>query len=94
LKAIIIYIMTDEKLGFFCRVNLCANFVKLRQTNEGAVGLFEYHVFFDPHVESKRLRYAILRNSHEEIGKTMNFDGAKLYLPVKLEELVCFERFV
>jgi len=46
--------------------------------------LYQYHVGFDPELDSKRLRCALLHDHDELLGKTRAFDGMVLYLPKKL----------
>jgi hypothetical protein len=57
--------------------------------------MFEYHVDFEPPMESFGARKLILK-FHETEGKlsaTRNFDGAKLYLPLRLPEKVQYTDF-
>lgn len=62
------------------------NYVKLHVMH--GKGVFEYHVNFTPAIESKGLRFKLLGQSEVKnvIGNTKTFDGAKLFLPVKLNE--------
>ncbi|XP_063160553.1 piwi-like protein 4 [Candoia aspera] len=55
--------------------------------------LYQYHVTFNPEVESRRLRIALVYNHVELLGKAKVFDGAILFLAHKLgnqvTELFC-----
>ncbi|XP_067134684.1 piwi-like protein Ago3 isoform X2 [Centruroides vittatus] len=64
------------------------NYVKLH-VMEGK-GVFEYHVNFIPQVDSKGIRFKLLNDPKVRtiIGKTKTFDGAKLFLPFKLNEKI------
>lgn len=46
----------------------------------------EYHVDFEPNIESIRLRYQILRSQEAQniIGSVVHWTGTNLYLPIKL----------
>ncbi|KAM6447890.1 piwi-like protein 4 isoform 2-T3 [Liasis olivaceus] len=46
--------------------------------------LYQYHVTFNPELESRRLRIALLYNHVEFLGKAKVFDGAILFLAHKL----------
>lgn len=50
----------------------------------------EYHVDFNPNIESIRLRYTILRSEPARaiIGPVMHWTGTNLYLPMKLTKSV------
>lgn len=64
------------------------NYVRL-DTAPG-MGVYEYHVDFDPQMDSKTVRFQLIRSDEvvECIGRTKVFDGAKLYLPVQLPDKV------
>ncbi|XP_064458074.1 piwi-like protein 1 [Ornithodoros turicata] len=64
------------------------NYVRL-ETMPG-MGVYEYHVDFNPPMDSKNVRFQLIRSDPvvEAIGRTKVFDGAKLYLPVKLPNKV------
>jgi aubergine-like protein len=51
-------------------------------------GMYEYHVDFEPPIEARRLKRQVLKRSDVHIGSVINFDGAKLYLPIRLAEKV------
>ena len=50
----------------------------------------EYHVEFNPNIESIRLRYQLLRTeeARREIGDVMHWNGTNLYLPIRLDKNV------
>ena len=51
--------------------------------------LYQYHVDFNPNVDSKRLRQFLVRvQSDTVLGKALAFDGMILYLVKKLPEKV------
>lgn len=49
--------------------------------------LYQYHVDFQPPIESRRLRTALLFQ-HEVLGIARTFDGAILFLPQRLQDKV------
>ncbi|KAJ8346598.1 hypothetical protein SKAU_G00279990 [Synaphobranchus kaupii] len=49
--------------------------------------LFQYHVDFNPPMESRRLRSALLFQHGEMLGPAHTFDGAVLFLPHRLHNL-------
>ncbi|KAG7332045.1 hypothetical protein KOW79_003879 [Hemibagrus wyckioides] len=63
-------------------IELRANYMRLLSRPQWA--LFQYHVDFKPPVESRRMRFALLFNHEELLGKTRTFDGAILFLPHRL----------
>ncbi|XP_048369812.1 piwi-like protein 1 [Sphaerodactylus townsendi] len=50
--------------------------------------LYQYHIDYNPHMEARRLRSALLFQHEALIGKTHAFDGSILFLPKKLENKV------
>uniref|UniRef100_A0A673CNS0 Piwi-like protein 1 n=1 Tax=Sphaeramia orbicularis TaxID=375764 RepID=A0A673CNS0_9TELE len=46
--------------------------------------LYQYHVDFQPPMESRRLRTALLYQHDQLLGKAQSFDGALLFLPHRL----------
>uniref|UniRef100_A0AAQ6IUS5 Piwi-like protein 1 n=1 Tax=Anabas testudineus TaxID=64144 RepID=A0AAQ6IUS5_ANATE len=46
--------------------------------------LYQYHVDFNPPMESRRLRSALLFQHEEALGSARSFDGALLFLPHRL----------
>ncbi|TNN69054.1 Piwi-like protein 1 [Liparis tanakae] len=64
-----------------------------RDFNDGGVNtrqamwvLYQYHVDFNPPMEARRLRYALLYQHEEVLGSARSFDGAMLFLPLKLPD--------
>lgn len=62
-------------------IGLSANYIKIICKNES---VFQYHVSFSPEIDSKSMRYRMLYEHVDVTGKTRAFDGAILYLPIKL----------
>lgn len=62
------------------------NYIKLEV--EPNKGVFEYEVRFEPPVHSNQMRFALMYQLIETIGKTKTFDGVKLCLPHQLPERV------
>ncbi|XP_014773732.1 piwi-like protein 1 isoform X1 [Octopus bimaculoides] len=63
------------------KIPLSANYIRIKTRNEG---VFQYHVSFNPEIDSKSVRYKMLYEHTDVTGKTRAFDGAILYLPIKL----------
>uniref|UniRef100_A0A8B9PFT5 Piwi-like protein 2 n=1 Tax=Apteryx owenii TaxID=8824 RepID=A0A8B9PFT5_APTOW len=61
------------------------NVVKIHCQNEA---VYQYHVSFSPDVECKSMRFAMLKEHQAVTGDVTAFDGAILYLPVLLPQLV------
>lgn len=68
-------------------VPLAANYVWV--TVEQNKGIFQYHVNFDPPLENLKTKRSILKEHSSVLGEIRNFDGAKLFLPFKLQNKVC-----
>lgn len=66
------------------RLCLETNWLKLK-TSSG--NWYDYHVTFDPHLESKGARIACLAKLREELGRARTFDGAKLCMPKNFGEV-------
>lgn len=64
---------------FFLRINLTANYIRLK-INEKK-GVFEYEVKFNPVVDAQYIRFELLNQLKEMIGTSKTFDGSALYLP-------------
>lgn len=62
------------------------NFIKLEI--EPDRGVFEYEVKFDPNIHSVNIRYKLLRQHENAIGRVRTFDGTLLCLPKKLIERI------
>ncbi|KAM4616857.1 piwi-like protein 2 [Polymixia lowei] len=50
--------------------------------------VYQYHVTFTPNVESTGMRFGMMKDHRSTTGEVVAFDGAILYLPVKLEDVV------
>ncbi|XP_043925727.1 piwi-like protein 1 [Protopterus annectens] len=67
-------------------IKLTTNFFRL--TSRPQWTLYQYHVEYNPVMESRRLRTALLLYHEELLGRTNAFDGAILFLPKRLEKKV------
>ncbi|NXX19423.1 PIWL1 protein, partial [Podargus strigoides] len=67
-------------------IKLTANYFRLTSRPQWA--LYQYHVGYNPEMESRRLRSALLFQHDKLIGKTRAFDGSILFLPKKLQNKV------
>ncbi|KAL2092497.1 hypothetical protein ACEWY4_012295 [Coilia grayii] len=75
----------DSKCGTSgSTIELQANFVRLLSRPEWV--LYQYHVDFNPPMESRRLRVALIHQQEETLGPARSFDGAILFLPHRLPE--------
>ncbi|XP_065594749.1 piwi-like protein 1 isoform X1 [Cyrtonyx montezumae] len=63
-------------------IKLFANFFRLTSRPQWA--LYQYHIDYNPEMEARRLRSALLFQHEDLIGKTRAFDGSILFLPKKL----------
>ncbi|GAB1601208.1 piwi-like protein 1 [Argonauta hians] len=63
-------------------VSLSANYIRIKNSNSG---VYQYHVSYAPEIDSKSIRYKMLYEHTDVTGKTRAFDGAILYLPIKLK---------
>ena len=64
-------------------VQVVSNYVVIRSRPHTA--MYQYHVKYEPMMESKRLRMGLLLSQEAIIGKKHAFDGMILYLPFRLE---------
>lgn len=62
---------------------MCVNFIGFKSKKEAA---FQYSVSFNPPIESKNMRFGMLNEHRDIIGKTKAFDGSTLFLPNRLPE--------
>jgi hypothetical protein len=67
-------------------VELSCNFIWLRYNHKNKV--CEYHVSFEPELDSIKYRRIALNQFNEELGTVRNFDGSMLFLPILLSEPV------
>ena len=65
-------------------IRVTSNYVVLRSRPN--TSLYQYHVKYDPMLESRKLRIALLYSQEGIIGKVKAFDGMVLYLPIRLED--------
>ncbi|KAM4616451.1 piwi-like protein 1 isoform 1-T1 [Polymixia lowei] len=63
-------------------IQLRANFFRIVSRPQWV--LYQYHVDFQPPMESRRLRSALLFQHDETLGSARSFDGAILFLPHRL----------
>ncbi|KAJ8379922.1 hypothetical protein SKAU_G00007000 [Synaphobranchus kaupii] len=63
-------------------IELKANFFRILSRPQWV--LYQYHVDFNPPMESRRLRSALLFQHDETLGTARTFDGAILFLPRRL----------
>ncbi|KAM4808124.1 piwi-like protein 1 [Rhinophrynus dorsalis] len=76
----------ESKTGFSGNtIQLSTNHIKLISRPQWV--LFQYHVDYNPQMESKLLRSALLYQHEELIGKARAFDGSILFLPKRLEKV-------
>lgn len=75
--------ITDKKGTAGQEISVFSNYITLSNRPGGV--MYQYNVGYNPPIESKGLRIALLRN-HEEslIGRVRAFDGMILYLPKRL----------
>ncbi|KAG8597458.1 hypothetical protein GDO81_002286 [Engystomops pustulosus] len=66
-------------------IQLCTNYVKLVARPQWV--LYQYHVDYNPPMESRALRIALLYQHDDLIGKARAFDGAVLFLPKRLNKV-------
>ena len=71
-------------------IALRANFFSI--TSRPQWVLYQYHVDYQPPMESRRLRSALLYHHSELLGSARSFDGAILFLPHKLPNKVRVQR--
>lgn len=62
------------------------NYIRLQV--EPDKGVFEYETRFDPQMHANQMRFALLNQQVDVIGKTRTFDGVKLCLPILLPDKV------
>ncbi|XP_054852565.1 piwi-like protein 1 isoform X1 [Eublepharis macularius] len=67
-------------------IKLSTNHFRLSSRPQWA--LYQYHIDYNPQMEARRLRSALLFQHENLIGRTHAFDGAILFLPKKLENKV------
>lgn len=77
-------------MNCFCysgtKIQALTNCVKLEI--EPDRGVYEYEVRFEPNVHSVHIRFKLLIQHENVVGRVRTFDGALLCLPIKLDERV------
>uniref|UniRef100_A0A146L2S0 Piwi-like protein 1 n=1 Tax=Lygus hesperus TaxID=30085 RepID=A0A146L2S0_LYGHE len=73
-------------------MNVAVNYIRIR-TQPGK-GIYQYDVKFKPEIDSRNLRFSLLKQLVETIGDTKSFDGAILYLPKKLPDEVTYGKTI
>ena len=68
------------------QINVVSNYVVLRSRPN--TSLYQYAVKYDPHLEFKKLRIALLYSQEKVIGTVKAFDGMVLFLPIRLQDEV------
>ncbi|XP_018408744.1 PREDICTED: piwi-like protein 1 [Nanorana parkeri] len=66
-------------------IHLVTNHIKLVSRPQWV--LYQYHIDYNPPMESRRLRTALLYQHEETIGKAHAFDGTILFLPRRLNKV-------
>lgn len=64
-------------------VDLSANYIRIKCHNKG---VYQYHVDFNPTVDSKGMRIRFINEHRDVIGYTKAFDGSILFLPIQLPQ--------
>lgn len=78
--------VVDKKGGTGKNIQLVTNHFRLMTKTD--FGVYQYNVSFNPVLESKRLRVALLKSRSDVIGQVHAFDGMMLFLPKRLPEQV------
>jgi len=73
--------MEKGTVGAVCP--MACNFIAFKTRTEGA---YQYNVSYNPPIESKNMRFGMLNEHRNILGKTKAFDGATLFLPNRLPE--------
>eukprot|EP00795_Rhopilema_esculentum_P015072 gene15072-6238_t len=77
----------SETTGSFGRpISLKTNYFVLG-TGSKFTGFFQYMVSYNPPIESRNLKFMLLKDHSELLGTVRAFDGMILYLPKKLPDL-------
>ena len=78
--------VTDIVGAFGKNIKLFTNFFKLVGKPKFN-GFFQYNVSYDPPIESKNLKFMLLKQHADVLGTVRAFDGLILFLPMKLPEV-------
>lgn len=68
------------------RIPVVTNYFKLNSTPGGMI--YQYNVSYNPEVDNKKVRVAMINGQNELLGKPRAFDGMVLFMPRKLPETV------
>nr|DBA32427.1 TPA: hypothetical protein GDO54_000221 [Pyxicephalus adspersus] len=68
------------------QIQLVTNHIKLLSRPQWI--LYQYHVDFNPPMESRRIRSSLLNQLSETIGKIQAFDGTVLFLPKRFNKVL------
>uniref|UniRef100_A0A8C5I0Z8 Piwi domain-containing protein n=1 Tax=Gouania willdenowi TaxID=441366 RepID=A0A8C5I0Z8_GOUWI len=75
----------DSKSGTSGKpISLSSNFFRLLSCPQWV--LYQYHIKFEPPMESRRLRSALIYQHEQTLGKAKIFDGGMLFLPIRLAQ--------
>ncbi|XP_033118833.1 piwi-like protein 1 [Anneissia japonica] len=76
----------ENKIGTCgTRVELSANYIHLRCETDA---VYQYAVSYEPQIDSRNMRAHLLYQHSDVIGSVRAFDGATLYLPIKVQSQV------
>jgi len=73
------------------QIDITSNYFKITTKN---ATICQYAVSFDPPLDSRTMRYAMLASHKAVIGETFAFDGMQLFLTKKLEDKVTYVKSV
>ncbi|KAM3611283.1 uncharacterized protein V6R79_016094 [Siganus canaliculatus] len=75
----------ESKIGTHgAPISLTANYFRILSRPQWV--LYQYHVDYNPPMEARRLRSALLFQHEEVLGSARSFDGALLFLPHRLPD--------
>nr|XP_022341463.1 piwi-like protein 1 isoform X1 [Crassostrea virginica]XP_022341464.1 piwi-like protein 1 isoform X1 [Crassostrea virginica]XP_022341465.1 piwi-like protein 1 isoform X1 [Crassostrea virginica] len=78
--------VTDKRGTSGSQLPVVTNYFKLEMAPDWH--LYQYHVDFNPPIDSRKMRMALLMSHENLLGRTKAFDGMILYLPKRLQEKV------
>ncbi|XP_048752927.1 piwi-like protein 1 isoform X2 [Ostrea edulis] len=78
--------LSDKKGTSGTQLPVVTNYFKLEMAPDWH--LYQYHVEFNPPIDSRKMRMALLMHHENLLGKTKAFDGMILYLSHRLQEQV------
>ncbi|XP_037115295.1 piwi-like protein 1 [Syngnathus acus] len=80
------HVKTSKSGSSGSAIQLSANFYRIVSRPQWV--LYQYHVDFNPPMEARRLRTALLLQHEQVLGSAHCFDGAVLFLPQRLDDKV------